>query len=364
MMLVATTSYAYDVEIDGIYYNLISKAKTAEVTHGDSKYTGAVVIPPKITHEGIEYQITAIGNEAFRSCSSLTSISIPNTVVTLANYAFPSCTSLTSIDIPNSVKTIGASAFENCKSLTSVKIPNSVTTIGLRAFKNCSSLNLINIPNSVTDIDIIAFENCTSLSSINIPNSVTTIKGLTFGSCISLTSINIPASVKEIKDLAFAYCKNLESIYCPRETPPTTGTEAFKDSYIEYATLYVPEEAIAKYKTTIPWSTFGNILPLQCQAPEIQYADATLNITSATPGAKCYYSIECEDATETTEVRGPIELTKTYTITAYAEAEGFKTSEPTTLKLSASQLAEGDVDGNGKLSISDVTTLINNILKK
>ena len=84
----STSALAYDVKIDGIYYNLISKGKTAEVTSGEEKYSGEVVIPSSITVEGKEYTVKSIGNEAFYKCSGLTSVDIPNSVTSIGDYAF------------------------------------------------------------------------------------------------------------------------------------------------------------------------------------------------------------------------------------------------------------------------------------
>ena len=104
-------------------------------------------------------------------------------------------------------------AFSGCTSLTSITIPNSVTSIRSGAFEKCTSLKSINIPNSVTSIDNGAFSECTSLTSINIPNSVTSIRDFAFNDCTSLTLINIPNSVTSISDFAFSGCTNL-TIYC------------------------------------------------------------------------------------------------------------------------------------------------------
>ena len=94
--------------------------------------------------------------------------------------AFYYCSSLASVTIPNSVTTIGSQAFSGCRSLTNVNIPNSVTTIGVGAFSNCSSLTKVNIPSSVTTIGKEAFSNCGNLTNVNIPSSVTTIGESTF----------------------------------------------------------------------------------------------------------------------------------------------------------------------------------------
>ena len=91
MMLLPMMAMADAVEIDGIYYNLITKGKIAEVTSNPNKYSGSVAIPEKVQHEGTEYSVTSIGNNAFSSCSDLTSITIPNSVTSIGNYTFANC---------------------------------------------------------------------------------------------------------------------------------------------------------------------------------------------------------------------------------------------------------------------------------
>ena len=121
-----------------------------------SKYTGSdeeVNIPSAIDGK----KVTSIGESAFESCSSLESVTIPNSVTSIGRSAFYSCTSLTSITMPNSVTSIGRDAFAYCTSLTSVTISNSVSSISMATFFCCSNLTSITIPKSVTSIGQIAF---------------------------------------------------------------------------------------------------------------------------------------------------------------------------------------------------------------
>ena len=170
--------------------------------------------------------VTSIGNYAFRGCTSLTSVTIPDSVTEIGASTFEHCTSLKSITIPNSVTEIRGWAFYDCTSLTSITIPDSIKEIGSSAFSGCTSLASITIPNSVTSIGNYAFGYCTSLTSITIPNSVTSISTDAFYGCISLTSITIPNSVTEIGSYAFSGCTSLKNITIP-DSVTDIGSYAF-----------------------------------------------------------------------------------------------------------------------------------------
>ena len=172
--------------------------------------------------------VTSIGDSAFAFCSSLTSVTIPNSVTSIGGVAFCCCSSLTGVTIPDGVTSIGFCAFSGCSSLTSVTIPNSVTSIGDLAFDGCSSLKSVTIPNSVTSIGDNAFSLCSSLKSVTIPNSVTSIGKDAFSACKSLTSVTIPNSVTSIGDGAFSGCKSLASVTIPNSVT-SIGDWAFFD---------------------------------------------------------------------------------------------------------------------------------------
>ncbi len=236
-----------------------------------------------LINDGTEYAVSGIGTV------TATDIIIPYTynnrpVTSIGEYAFHYCTSLTSITIPDSVTSIGSGAFYNCTSLDSITIPNSITTIGTGAIAQCSSLtdvffkgtqeqwNLINkepewdidsdnytiygtdgiiIPvqeleytlindgteyevsgiGSITSNDIVipstydcrpvtriatyAFTDCSNLKSVIISNGIKIIADYAFMNCTNLTDISIPGSVTDIYDHAFANCSKLASITIP-----------------------------------------------------------------------------------------------------------------------------------------------------
>ncbi len=213
MSMVASVASASDFEVDGIYYNITSEeGLTVEVTSGSSRYTGSVTIPASVTYNEKSYSVTSIGNNAFRTCTDLTSVTIPESVTSIGNNAFFWCFVLASINIPESVTSIGNGAFDYCESLTSITIPKGVTSIGSDVFSKCSGLTSITIPSSVTSIGSNAFSSCTSLPSVTIPEGVTSIGRSAFEYCTSLTSVTIPGSVKSIEYNVFSNCTGLTSI--------------------------------------------------------------------------------------------------------------------------------------------------------
>ena len=149
-----------------------------------------------------------------------------------------------SVDMANGVTSIGDFAYQNCYGLTFINIPQSVTSIGERALANCSSLTSVTIPPNVTSICREVFDGCSGLKSVIIPNGVTYVSGYAFYDCSSLTDV-----------------------YCYAEKAPSTGSYVFKNVDISNATLYVPSTSISSYKSTSPWSGFGNIVALNNEEP-------------------------------------------------------------------------------------------------
>ena len=188
-MLLPLMASATDITRNGINYSLNSSTETAQVISGS--YSGRISIPSQVTYNGITYSVTSIGYGAFKGCSGLTSITIPNSVTSIGKQAFSLCSGLTSITIPNSVTSIGWYAFSACSGLTSITIPNSVTSIGERTFYGCGRLTSVTIPNSVTYIGCYAFEDCWGLTSITIPKSLNLIDEDAFLGCVKLNSVYI-----------------------------------------------------------------------------------------------------------------------------------------------------------------------------
>lgn len=233
MLAGVVITFAYDFEVDGIYY--IIDGNNVTVTYKSytnntyySDYAGDVTIPITVTYNDMTYDVTSIGSCAFSNCSDLTNVTIPNTVSSIGPGAFYKCTGLTSITIPNSVTSIGGQTFSFCTGLTNVTLGNFVTSIGGFAFLGCSGLSRITIPNSVTLIGPHAFEGCSGLSNIIIPSSVTKIEGYAFNECIGLKYVIMMNS-----------------------TPPSGYKNMFQDGQL----IYVPIES--NYKNTSYWNIYS-----------------------------------------------------------------------------------------------------------
>ena len=371
------TMFASDkVYVDGIWYRFDWRTQTASVVSVPSgysdRYTGSVVIPASVTDNyGTTYSVTSIYG-AFQDCSSLTSVTIPNSVTSIGAYAFYRCTGLTSVTIPNSVTSIGDHAFDGCSGLTSVTIPNSVTSIGDHAFYKCSGLTSVTIgnsvtsigagafdgcsgltsinvasdnsnyclvdgvlfnkdkttlilypggkqgaytiPNSVTSIGEYAFAGCTGLVSVTIPNSVTSIGNWAFSYCSGLTSVRIGNSVTSIRNGAFLFCNGLTSITCEAVTPPTMSC-VFSGFDKSTCVLYVPAGSVTAYEYADEWKYFTKILPIGAQPADV----TTTTVTPSATTADIAWPQVTGAATYTIEIKKNGELICTLTFNAQGQ---------------------------------------------
>lgn len=186
---------------------------------------GAVVIPDSTN--GLP--VRQIGGNAFRSCSTVTSVAIPDSVVDIGSQAFYQCTGLARIAVPDSVTNISHQVFTYCTSLTNVAIGTGLATIGDQLFFLCTNLASFNVDSlnpAFSSLDGVLFDKTQSIliqypagkaGSYNIPPRVTTVRSNAFEYSLRLSDLTMPDSVKEIGSGAFFHCANLTSPVLPAQ---------------------------------------------------------------------------------------------------------------------------------------------------
>lgn len=185
-------TFTYDVSDDG-HYEITGYIVNTSVEH-------EVVVPETIQ----DVTVTSIAAEAFKSCTSVTKITIPATVKYIGEFAFYDCDKLTEVTLPDSVIEIGTGAFRGCALLNNVVLPSSLTEVADQLFWECPSLSDITFGNAVTVIGEGAFYNCDALTSMVVPETVKEVKTSAFYGCDGLTSITVPKTVVTVGDAAFA----------------------------------------------------------------------------------------------------------------------------------------------------------------
>ena len=233
VLLLSVTAFAsaYDFEVGGIYYNILSGGNSVGVTSGDNKYSGSVTIPSSVTYNGTTYSVTGIAERAFAGCADLTAVVIPSSVTDIGSYAFERC------------------------GLSSVTIPSSVTHMGTYITSEVPKVYVCcNIPDG---------EWATVSASI-FPSGP-------FGWDSGLREVIIGEDVTYIGKCAFADCQNITTVTCLAKNVPTAAESVFETRFWDYsnpnkilqnATLYVPASALNAYKSADTWKLFGTILPI------------------------------------------------------------------------------------------------------
>lgn len=243
----ATTASAYDFMYDDLCYKITdASAKTVMLTYqrtyadtnGSARYdyiNGVIDIPETVLNNNIRYTVTAIDDNAMRSCKNFVQLRIPATVTSIGKHAFQSCSGLTDIvfkapsdgsepqplsigdqafyychgltyvNLSGRVSSIGNQIFEQCRYLKTFNVsePSNLTSIGERAFYSCYELENVNLPNSVTSIGANAFNN-TGVKSLSLPDNLTTVSLGLCSNCSKLSHVVLPANLATIEQNAFS----------------------------------------------------------------------------------------------------------------------------------------------------------------
>lgn len=219
-MSFVSSSFAADVVKNGVCYGLIG-TRWAFVTHfglepDAKKYSGRVVIPSQITHDGHTYSVISVGENAFAGSDELVSVQLPSTVRALSACAFLGCTALRQVALPENIQ----------------------------AFASC------------------AFTGCTSLQQVTLPRHTDFVDTLTFYCCASLKSVVLPHRIRTVCQGALEHLPALTDLYCYSSEPPVAEAGAFTPSDQQHCTLHVPADAVASYQAAPLWSNFYRIVAL------------------------------------------------------------------------------------------------------
>ena len=247
---------------DTIYYNKTQNPKIVYVTFkeaGTTQYVGDIVIPQYVYVDDQKYIVGGIGDNAFKNCSALTSISLPIGIEYIGDDAFRNCTALSQISIPEYVTKIGYYAFGN-SGLKEVKIP-AVKEIEGMAFKGCRNLENVEMHDSIKVIGDYAFMDCRNLEKVNLPLAMERLGRSAFFNCVKLgEEITISHKTKLIGLYAFGNCYNLKVIRCDGTAYiPFCEKFAFGDIRPIDKTLIIPPGTKNGYLRIQEWQDFVEI---------------------------------------------------------------------------------------------------------
>ena len=269
-----TASYG-DYEYD---YTINTEDGTATITKFRALVDGSydITIPTDFGR----FPVTAIGDDAFRCCSALKKVTIPQSVTSIGDSAFAGCRNLDSLTINDAATSIGNRAFTECPLTTTLSLGKKITTIGDEAFYDCRGLTSVTIPPSVTSIGKKAFYQCIHLKTLsfgeNIKTNIETIGDEAFYYCIELESVTIPQSVTSIGNDAFGQCHDLQSLTI-KDAATSIGHRAFLGC-TSLATISLGENI-----KTIGYSAFNS-----CTSINLTNVTIPENVTTIRPGTFDY----------------------------------------------------------------------------
>lgn len=282
-----------------VTYMVISEVdKEVQVGKGDlttsqainKTQKGVITIPEEVNG----YTVTSIGKYAFRNCSGLTEISIPESITTIGNSAFQHCSGLTDFVIPESVEMIGDRAFMGCSGIDEFEIPENVVSIGELAFCEDKITDFC-IPDNVLEIGRKCFDECVLLRSIEIGAGLTVLPTDLFSGCVALEYVVIPENITTMEKYVFLGCKGLKGIevhweypidimnstfYYSMDTSSSTSKKIFKN-----VPLYVPKGCKDRYENAPAWQNFANII-------EMDAGTAIQQVTKNERASQTYYSLD------------------------------------------------------------------------
>ena len=372
MAVSAVTAHAYDIEDNGIYYNVVSLDEMTLAVAGGN-WVGDVVIPSSVIYNGRKFTVTKLSKEAMKVDAGLNSVTLPSTIKeieesAICDYRRPQGCAPYHLYIPkdNQIETLGWQAIGMDYGETNTLYFPKLRKYGFNAVRGVSA---ISIPPRVEFLTFggkilfgcnrkVVFEegscenhNYDYFTGANIIAKVHELylgramffqenhKTYSFIGFEDVKKLTIARTPDDVYNMDFVKLDGVDTLICYAPTPPTSIRATTNSTYMN-AKVFVPDASIEQYKSHEIWGKFWNIYPIsqsiektQCEKPTILYVDGKLKIESSTSGSQCFYSISDADVVSDFPVNGDINLTATYNITAYAGADGYGYSETATATL-------------------------------
>ena len=214
--------------------------------------------------------VTAIGEGAFKGCTALTSLRLPNGVVEIGKSAFEGCTALARVTLCDELRSIGPRAFKDCEALKAIDLPEKLELIGEFAFEGCKKLEEIVLPEKLRQLggviergDPHIFMDCVALKKAVLPEGMTVLGASMFAGCTVLEELQLPSTLTSIESGALSGCTALESL-----TLPSGLTQIAGDAFANCPKLTVV-------------LSYGSAAEAACKAAKIAYTykDAPTGVT-------------------------------------------------------------------------------------
>lgn len=348
---------------DYIYYTISEKGEVT-IKSARASVTEAV-IPEKI--DG--YPVTEVESYAFRDCTKLKRLVLPENVRKIGDYAFLNCKNLEILYIPDTVEDIGWGVVTGTLWLSEqkddfvvagqgillaytgesecVEVPENIRVIGGYAFSGCETVKSVQLPASLTVIDAFAFDKCQNLRRVEIPDSVTTIGEYAFHWCTSLQEADMPDSVTTVEPHAFSYCKSLESIRLSNSLQQLSS--AVFSNCICLKSITLPESIKLINNYAFQGCTALEVIELPASVTEIgigvfDKCTGLLDLTIQNPACRIY------DDASTLSSSGVIHGQISSTAFIYANKYG--------CSFSALNQLRGDYDSDGVISLMDAYNIL------